>query len=72
MTFLKVSSKFAKMIAGYFKSAYEILDKYELTAPGLVAIKDYCVEMINNDSLNEVVEIATLSRCIRRRSMSLR
>ena len=57
---LKISSKFAKMIAGYFKSAYEILDKFELTAPGLIAIKDYCVEMINNDSLNEVVEIATL------------
>ena len=57
---LKVSAKFARMIAGYFKSTYEILDKYELTAPGLIAIKDYCVEMINNDSLNEVVEIATL------------
>jgi len=57
---LKVSAKFAKMIAGYFKSAYEILDQFELTAPGLVAIKDYCVEMINNDSLNEVVEIANL------------
>jgi hypothetical protein len=57
---LKVSAKFAKMIAGYFKSAFEILDKYELTAAGLVGIKDYCIEMINNDSLNEVVEIANL------------
>lgn len=56
---LKVSSKFVKMIAGYFNSCYEILDKYELTAEGLVNIKEYCVEMINNDSLNEIVDIAS-------------
>lgn len=55
----KVSAKFVKMIAEYFKSCFETLDKYELTAEGLLGIKQYCVEMINNDSLNEIVDIAS-------------
>ncbi len=55
----KVSAKFVRMIAEYFKSCYETLDKYELTAEGLIGIKQYCVEMINNDSLNEIVDIAS-------------
>lgn len=55
----KVSAKFVKMISEYFKSCFETLDKYELTAEGLIGIKEYCVEMINNDSLNEIVDIAS-------------
>lgn len=55
----KVSAKFLKMISEYFKSCYETLDKYELTADGLIDIKRYCMEMINNDSMNEIVDIAS-------------
>ncbi len=55
----KVSAKFVKMISEYFKSCFETLDKYELTSEGLLGIKQYCVEMINNDALNEIVDIAS-------------
>ncbi|MBR5516059.1 MAG: hypothetical protein IKU52_07645 [Clostridia bacterium] len=57
---LKVTALFPKTILSFFSTVCEILSKYEITSGGLCSIRDYCSEMINNKSLNEIVEIASM------------
>ncbi len=55
---LKVTSLFPKTIISFFRSIHETLSRYELKAPALVEMRDYCLKMCENDSLNEIAEIA--------------
>jgi len=55
---LKVTSLFPKTIISFFRSIQETLEKYELKSDGLIRIRRYCEEMSQNDSLNELAEIA--------------
>lgn len=56
---LQVTAKFSKMIIDYFYSLQEILVKYEVTSEGLINIRNYCGEMIENESFKEIVDIAS-------------
>ncbi len=55
---LKVTSMFPKTIISFFRSIQETLEKYEMRADGLIRMRDYCREMAENDSLNELAVIA--------------
>ena len=59
---LKVTAIFPNTIVSFFHSLCDTLKKYSLRAEGLLAIRDYCEEMIRNDSFSEIVRIAQLFR----------
>lgn len=57
---LKVTALFPKTILSFFSTVNEVLLKYDIKSEGLCAIRDYSGEMIKNESLNEIVEIASM------------
>jgi len=57
---LKVTALFPKTIMSFFSTVNELLLKYDIKSEGLCAIRDYSGEMIKNESLNEIVRIASL------------
>ena len=57
---LKITAMFPNTIVSFYSSLLDILGKYSLTAAGLVSMRDYCAEMLKNDSLGEIVRIAEL------------
>jgi len=59
---LKVTAFFPGTIAAFFRSVYELLEKHPIRAEGLIALRDYCGRMIENDSLDELVRIAQCFR----------
>ncbi len=56
---LQVTAKFSKMIIGYFFSIDEVLSAYALSSEGLSGMRGYCRDMIENDALQEIVDIAS-------------
>lgn len=59
---LKVTAFFPGTIVTFFHTIHELLCKYDITSRALISMRDYCGEMIQNDSLDEVVRIAQLFR----------
>ena len=59
---LKVTAIFPNTIVSFFHSLFDTLKKYPVEAEGLTAIRNYCEEMIRNDSFSEIVRIAQLFR----------
>lgn len=57
---LKVTALFPKTILSFFSTINEVLLKYDIKSEGLCAIRDYSGEMIKNESLNEIVDIASI------------
>lgn len=57
---LKVTALFPKTIMSFFSTINELLTKYEIKSEGLCAIREYSGEMIENESLKEIVSIASL------------
>ena len=57
---LKVTAIFPGTIASYYGSISEVLSRYPIKSRGLCSMRDYCRDMMQNDSLNEFVEIAQL------------
>jgi len=57
---LKVTAIFPGTIASYYSSISDTLSRYPIRSAGLCRMRDYCADMIQNDSLNEIVEIAQL------------
>jgi hypothetical protein len=57
---LKVTSLFPKTIISLFSSISDTLDKHHIASEGLMNFKNYCDEMINNNSLIEISRIAAL------------
>lgn len=55
---LKVTAFFPNTIVTFFHSIYELLGKYPITSRALCSMRDYCGEMIENDSLDEIVRIS--------------
>lgn len=56
---LKTTALFPKTILSFFQNIKEILSKFDISSGGLCAIRDYAGEMIENESLNEIVSIAS-------------
>ena len=57
---LKVTAIFPKTIISFFRSIQDTLDKYEIKSDGLREFKRYCGEMIENNSLIEIADIAAM------------
>ncbi len=57
---LKVTALFPKTIMSFYHSIYETLSDYPVKSQGLVSIRDYAKEMLENESLKEIVDIAAL------------
>lgn len=57
---LKVTAIFPKTIISFFRSIQETLDKYDIKSDGLHEFKRYCGEMITNNSLIEIADIASM------------
>ena len=57
---LKVTAIFPGTIASYYGSINDVLSRYPIKSAGLCRMRDYCADMMQNDSLNELVEIAQL------------
>ncbi|MCL2518204.1 MAG: hypothetical protein FWF15_06530 [Oscillospiraceae bacterium] len=57
---LKTTAIFPKSIISFYRSILDILSKYEIQSEGLTNFKQYCSEMIENNSLNEIAKIAAL------------
>ena len=55
---LKVTAIFPYTIASYFTSVGETLERYPITARGLIAMRDWCNSMVNNKALAELLSIA--------------
>ena len=57
---LKLTAAFARKTVSYFRSVYETVGKYEVTSQGLRGIREYCREMMENRSLDEIGSISAL------------
>ena len=57
---LKVTAIFPKTIISFFRSIQETLGKYDIKSEGLLEFKRYCGEMIENNSLIEIADIAAM------------
>ena len=57
---LKVTAIFPKTIISFFRSIQDTLSKYDIKSDGLIEFKRYCGEMIENNSLIEIADIAAL------------
>ncbi|MBE6687459.1 MAG: hypothetical protein E7591_09585 [Ruminococcaceae bacterium] len=57
---LKVTALFPKTILSFFSTVNEVLSKFPIRSEGLCSIRDYSGEMIKNESLNEIVDIASM------------
>ena len=59
---LKVTAIFPSTMTSFFASIGDTLSRYPIRAEGLVAIRDWCREMGENEALNELVSISQLFR----------
>ena len=57
---LKITADFARKTASYFNSVRETIEKYQVASPGLAGIRDYCDQMIQNQSMQRIAQIAGL------------
>ncbi len=57
---LKVTAIFPRTIISFYESIYTALNNYKIKSGGLCAVRDYCFEMGNNNSLNEIANISSL------------
>lgn len=57
---LKVTAIFPKTIMSFFRSIQDTLSKYDIKSEGLIEFKRYCAEMIENNSLIEITNIASM------------
>ncbi len=55
---LKVTAIFPSTIASFFGTIGETLGKYLIKSEGLIAIRDWCVSMTENEALGELVSIS--------------
>lgn len=59
---LKVTALFPKTIISYFSAIADIINRYPVKSSALRGIGSYCSEMLENESLNELSNIADLFR----------
>lgn len=59
---LKITSMFPETLASFFRSMRDMLNKYDIKSEGLCAIRSHCENMIENESLEELVSIAEIFR----------
>ncbi len=57
---LKLTASFARKTVSYFRTVYETVGRYVVRSEGLVGIREYCREMMENRSLDEISEISSL------------
>ena len=57
---LKLTASFARKTVSYFRSVYDTVGRYEVCSEGLTGIREYCREMMENRSLDEIAEIAAI------------
>ena len=57
---LRLTAAFARKTVSYFRSVYETVGRYEVESDGLKGIREYCHEMMENRSLDEISEIAAI------------
>ena len=57
---LKLTASFAKRTVSYFRSVYDTVGRYQVTSDGLKGIREYCHEMMENQSLDEIGSIAAI------------
>ena len=57
---LKITAAFARKTVSYFRSIYDTVGRYEVQSEGLLGIREYCREMMENKSLDEISHIAGL------------
>lgn len=55
---LKVTANFAKNTVSYFKSIRDTIEKYQVKSEGLLGIKNFCADMTDNESLDEIARIS--------------
>lgn len=55
---LKVTAIFPSTIASFFGTIGETLGKYPIKSEGLTAIRDWCIDMTENEALGELVSIS--------------
>ncbi len=59
---LQVTAMFPKTIISFFELIQDTISKYDVASEGLIAIRDYCAAMLENDSLAEIDRISSLFR----------
>ncbi len=59
---LQVTAMFPKTIISFFELIGDTIGRYEVKSEGLIAIRDYCAAMLENDSLAEIDRISSLFR----------
>ncbi len=59
---LKVTAIFPSTIASFFRSIGKTLSEYKIASSGLIAIRDWCEKMSNDQALDELVNISQLFR----------
>ena len=57
---LKLTAAFARKTVSYFRSVYETVGRYQVASRGLRGIREYCREMTENRSLDEIGSIASV------------
>jgi DNA mismatch repair ATPase MutS len=56
---LKITAGFARNTVSYFRSIQDAIEKYDVKSEGLQGIKAFCAEMSENESLDEISQIAS-------------
>jgi hypothetical protein len=56
---LKITAGFARNTVSYFRSIQDTIEKYDVKSEGLLGIKAFCAEMTENESLEEISQIAS-------------
>lgn len=57
---LKITAGFARKTVSYFRSIFDAVSRYEVKSAGLRGIREYCAQMMENQSLDEISRIAAL------------
>ncbi len=57
---LRLTAAFARKTVSYFRSVYETVGKYEVSSQGLRGIREYCREMMEIRSLDEIGSISAV------------
>lgn len=57
---LKLTAAFARRTVSYFRAVYDAVGRYEVRSAGLLGIREYCREMMENRSLDEIASIAAV------------
>jgi len=57
---LKLTASFARKTVSYFRSVYDTVGRYPVSSDGLLGIREYCHQMMENRSLDEIGQIAAI------------